>query len=63
MQSKSQDLQALEVFFSYAHEDEILRDRLAKHLSILERQRVISAWYDRQIGAGKEWSGEKQREI
>jgi hypothetical protein len=47
--------QAIEVFFSYAHEDEELRDELAKHLKLLERQKVIAAWYDREIGAGTEW--------
>jgi hypothetical protein len=58
MPPESQDQKALEVFFSYAHEDEELRNRLAKHLSILKRQRLISAWHDRQIGAGKEWDRE-----
>ena len=47
--------QAIEVFFSYAHEDEELRDELAKHLKLLERQKMIAAWYDREIGAGTEW--------
>ncbi len=32
----------IKVFFSYAHRDEELRDELAKHLSILGRQKVIS---------------------
>ena len=45
----------IEVFFSYAHEDEKLRDDLAKQLKLLERQGVISAWHDRQIVAGSEW--------
>ena len=49
--------QVIEVFFSYAHEDEQLRDELAKHLKLLERQKVITAWYDREITAGTEWSG------
>ncbi len=49
---------AIEVFFSYAHEDEKLRDKLEKHLSILKRQGVITGWHDRRIGAGKEWAGE-----
>jgi hypothetical protein len=49
---------AVEVFFSYAHKDEDLRDELAKHLSILKRQGVITAWYDREISAGTEWAGE-----
>lgn len=47
--------QAIEVFFSYAHEDEELRDRLARHLSLLERQQVIRAWHDRDITGGAEW--------
>jgi hypothetical protein len=50
--------EAIEVFFSYAHEDEELRDKLARHLSILRRHGVITAWYDRQITAGTEWAGE-----
>jgi len=48
----------IEVFFSYSHKDEQLRDELAKHLSILKRQGVIQAWYDREISAGTEWAGE-----
>ncbi|MBV9385660.1 MAG: toll/interleukin-1 receptor domain-containing protein [Chroococcidiopsidaceae cyanobacterium CP_BM_ER_R8_30] len=47
----------IEVFFSYAHEDEDLRDNLEKHLSILKRQGVITGWHDRQIVAGTEWKG------
>ncbi|MCG8362368.1 MAG: toll/interleukin-1 receptor domain-containing protein [Pseudanabaenales cyanobacterium] len=49
---------SVEVFFSYAHKDEDLRDELAKHLSILKRQGVITAWYDRDIDAGREWAKE-----
>jgi hypothetical protein len=45
----------MEVFFSYAHEDEALRDKLAKHLKLLERQAVIKAWHDRDITASEEW--------
>jgi hypothetical protein len=48
---------AIEVFFSYAHEDEALRDELAKHLRLLERQEIIAGWHDRQIPAGREWAG------
>ena len=47
----------IEVFFSYAHRDETLRDELAKHLSLLQNQQVIAGWYDRQIPAGTEWAG------
>lgn len=45
----------MEVFFSYAHEDEALRDKLAKHLKLLERQGVIKAWHDQDITAGEDW--------
>ncbi len=43
------------VFFSYSHNDESLRDELAKHLKLLERTNVIDAWHDRAIPAGSEW--------
>jgi TIR domain len=45
----------IDIFFSYAHEDEKLRDDLAKQLRLLERQGLISAWHDRKIVAGSEW--------
>jgi hypothetical protein len=48
---------AINVFFSYAHRDEALRDELAKHLRLLERQGIIAGWHDRQIPAGREWGG------
>ena len=50
--------EALELFYSYAHEDEELRDRLETHLSTLKRQKVISGWHDRGLVAGEEWGGE-----
>jgi nucleoside phosphorylase len=53
----------IEVFFSYAHEDEALRDKLATHLKTLQRQGIIRQWHDRQIGAGKEWAGEIDRHL
>ena len=46
-----------ELFFSYAHRDEDLRNELAKHLTLLRRQGVLSEWHDRQITAGSEWVG------
>jgi hypothetical protein len=47
-----------EVFFSYAHEDEPLRERLVKALAVLKRQGVIRDWHDRMITAGTELGGE-----
>jgi hypothetical protein len=47
----------IEVFVSYSHKDEALREELGKHLSLLKRERVIDEWHDRRIGAGREWAG------
>ena len=47
---------AIEVFFSYAHADEALRDGLARHLRILKHQGIIVGWHDRRILPGQEWA-------
>jgi hypothetical protein len=49
--------QGIRLFFSYSHQDEALRDELAKHLSLLERDGVLRSWHDRQIVPGSEWAG------
>lgn len=46
----------IEIFYSYAHEDERYRKKLEKHLSILKKQGLILDWYDRRIVAGQQWS-------
>ncbi len=46
----------IEILFSYAREDEALRDKLEKHLSTLKRQNRIICWYDRNIRAGTTWN-------
>ena len=47
----------IEIFYSYAHEDEKMRQQLEKHLSLLKNQHFISGWKDRDIKAGEEWKG------
>jgi hypothetical protein len=47
-------MQAIKVFYSYAHEDKALRDELEKHLMALKRQGLIEQWHDRDISAGKD---------
>ena len=47
----------LKVFLSYAHADEAHRQTLAKHLSALEDEGLITVWHDRKITAGGEWAG------
>jgi CheY-like chemotaxis protein len=46
------------LFYSYAHEDEALRDELQGHLKILERRGLLAPWHDRKIVAGHDWSHE-----
>jgi len=43
----------LELFYSYSHKDEELRNELEKHLAMLRRLGAINEWHDRRIGAGK----------
>ncbi|MBK0114063.1 MULTISPECIES: toll/interleukin-1 receptor domain-containing protein [unclassified Delftia] len=40
------------LFFSYTHKDEVLRDELETHLTLLRRQGHIDVWHDRRINAG-----------
>lgn len=42
------------LFFSYSHKDEELRNELEVHLSMLKRQGLLRAWHDRRIGAGND---------
>jgi hypothetical protein len=49
------DQPTVKLFYSYSHKDEELRDQLDTHLKLLQRQKVIDVWHDREIGAGTEW--------
>jgi len=44
------------VFCSYAHEDEMWLRKLETHLSLLQRQGLISLWHDRLIVPGTDWA-------
>lgn len=46
------------VFISYSHADERALERLHKHLAMLQREGLISAWYDRAILPGSDLSGD-----
>jgi hypothetical protein len=46
----------LEVFYSSAKPDEVLRLELEKHLSLLQRQGLIATWHHRHILAGTDWT-------
>ena len=47
-----------ELFISYSHKDEELRNELNIHLSSLKRLGQVSVWYDRRILGGSEFSKE-----
>lgn len=50
-------MEPVDLFYSYAHEDEALRDELAGHLKIMERRGVIRPWHDRCLLPGQKWDG------
>lgn len=51
-------MSSLNLFISYSHADDALRERLEIHLTILKRQGVIQMWNDRAIEPGKPWEKE-----
>ena len=51
------------LFFSYAHADEALRDRLEVSLAMLKREGLIESWHDRRLVPGEEWDGTINREL
>lgn len=56
METPEQEHKPIEILFSYAREDEGLRDELEKHLAPLKRSNRVVCWHDRHIRAGKTWS-------
>jgi TIR domain/NACHT domain len=54
---------ALNLFYSYSHEDEALRDQLEKHLRQLQRQGLVSAWHDGRILPGETWTREVEMHL
>ena len=53
----------IDVFFSYAPEDEHLKGKLEDHLALLRRQGLVRGWSARSIGAGEDWRGEVDRHL
>ena len=49
---------AVEVFISYSHADEKLRQKLENHLALLRREGFVSVWHDRRIVPGEQWAAE-----
>lgn len=55
--------QKLNIFLSYAHEDEAMKTQLDKNLIMLKRNEKINVWQDRQIIAGTEWDESIAKEL
>lgn len=53
----------INLFFAYSHQDEMLRNELDKHLSILRRNGIINAWHDRCIMPGSEFDKEISKNL
>jgi len=53
----------LNVFSSYAHEDQAMLEQLAKHLKPLQRQGQIALWSGLNIHAGSEPAQERSRHL
>jgi hypothetical protein len=58
MAGSRKNQERVEVFYSYSHRDEGLREELQKHLSVLRRNGIIDDWHDRKISPGSEWGSE-----
>jgi len=56
-------MEPVDLFYSYAHEDEKLRDELDGHLALLRRKGVIRPWHDRGIVPGQQWDEAIDREL
>jgi hypothetical protein len=52
----SQQSAPIQVFCSYAPEDEALYQELEKHLSVLQHQHLIAPWHSRLTLAGTDWT-------
>lgn len=47
---------SVSLFISYSHQDEHWRERLAAHLAVMRREKLIDEWHDRKIIPGAEWN-------
>jgi hypothetical protein len=53
----------LNIFLSYAHEDEAMKVQLDKNLIMLKKGDKVNIWQDRQILAGAEWDESIAKEL
>ena len=48
-------MERVKVFISYSHKDEMWKDRLLTHLSVLDHEGLLHVWTDRRIEVGASW--------
>jgi len=53
----------IEIFFSYAHEDQTLMNEVRRQLVLFDRQKVIRKWHDRLSSAEDGWRGQIDRRL
>lgn len=53
----------LNIFLSYAHEDEAMKTQLDRNLIMLKKSDKINIWQDRRILAGMEWDDTIAKEL
>jgi len=53
----------VKIFVSYSHKDEVFREALETHLSLLKNQGIIDVWHDRLIGPGDEFGSAIDRNL
>jgi len=58
LSSVSSEQQSVKIFCCYAHEDQLLLNKLRTYLLPLQRGGLITLWADIDIGAGIEWEKE-----
>ncbi len=56
-------MSSIEVFCCYAHKDAPLLESLKAHLTLLQRQGLISLWADTNISPGSEWEKEVEKHL
>jgi hypothetical protein len=54
---------SVEVFCSYSHKDELLRNQFEACVAVLVQQGLARIWYDRQILAGGNWTAEIEEHL
>ena len=56
-------MKPLNLFISYAHQDEEYKTGLDLHLTNLKRQGLVNVWQDRMIRPGDEWDEEIKKAL